>query len=501
MVRVLCEKDVKDERLQAALRFIAAHYADEITIADLCAAANGNRATLSRLFRQELGMTATQYIKAYRVKVAKDCLLFTDTPIKVIAQECGFKTVPHFTRCFKEETGVTPAVYRQNETEKQRAKEALTVDVVLDDFTHNQMYYTSRERFSQIVTVGFFLGEGPIRAFDESRWRFFDTYIPHMCVRDKDKDYLANVQRLCDHAAKGLPIRIWRTLKNADTVCVFAYLCDVLKEYDCPIEVVDHPDMMLESWGFVNDGFENYLSYAKSLEKDEMERYAALWHRLQSDNTLLRVMENGIVRSVDEDYWDDCLERVLPTPESGVQRVDAVADYATDLQEPYYHFWFRYRLQRYIEQGIIEYVHVEGGEERMLVRHKDAPKFFTAEDLREIAIVNLPFPLDKPPHLPDAQVWAVLSASGRVYAVPNDDTDKLLAMLAENGDTRIEKWVTLWFRRHHLDVPSYAARRAILDLDSTNADAMLVLQGRRQPYGGCPLFEKRLGDTMPPHGA
>ncbi len=491
-MRVLCEKDVKDERLQASLRFIATHYANEITIADLCAAANGNRATLSRLFMQELGVTATQYLKAYRVKIAQERLLFTDTPIKVIAQECGFKTVPHFTRCFKEETGATPAVYRQNETEKQRAKEALTVDVVLDDFTHNQMYYTSRERFSQILTVGFFLGEGPICAFDESRWRFYDTYITHMCVRDKDKDYLANVQRLRDHAAKGLPLRIWRTLKIADTVCLFAYLCDVLKEYDCPIEVVDHPDSTLESWGFVNDGFEKYLPYAKPLAKDEMERYAALWHRLQSENTLLRVMENGDVKSVPEEYWDDCLERVLPTPDSGVQRVDAVAAYATDRHEPNYHFWFRYRLQRYIKQGVLEYVPVIGGEEETLVRHKDAPKSVTMEDLREVACANMPHPLDKPPHLPDAQVWVVLSASGRVYAVPNDDIDKLLALLAENGDTRIEKWVTLWFRRHYPDVPSFAARRAILSLDPANADALLLLQGGRQTY------EKRIGDTMAP---
>ncbi len=487
--------DANDARLKRALVYIESHYTESMDISDITAAVGVNRATLTRLFKEECGTTIAEYIKDYRLTVAQKQLLFTELPIKEIALRCGFKTVPHFGRCFKAKTGMTPAEYRKSEVMRRKAdlrhEPPVTAEVVLDQLTGNHMYYLSREHFPLILKIGFSLECGDIRSLDsEERWQFFDKIDPNLQVRDFEREYLANVETLRAHAVKGCPVRIWRTRVNVRERCLFAYLCDILCAYDAPIEVVEHPDPELKWWGLIQEPFEDYLSCAKPLSKAEMTQEAALWHRLREENAVLRVLENGVVRSAQEAYYDDRLRRFLPTAQSGVAWID---DIAARPHEPEQFDWYLYRLQTFIKQGVLEYVPLFGVERSNIVRHKDAPQTVTMDDLRVIGHANMPrFPQDKPPHLPQAQVWVLLSAGGNVYVVQNDDIQKLLSLLSRNGETRIVKWVTMWWSGpREPDLPSYAARKALLELDPANTDTMLLLQGERQP------IEKPMGETMP----
>jgi AraC-like DNA-binding protein len=52
---------------------------------------------------------------AFRLKQAAHWLRETDGNVSEIAYASGFKTVPHFTRRFKEHFGATPAAYRKQE--------------------------------------------------------------------------------------------------------------------------------------------------------------------------------------------------------------------------------------------------------------------------------------------------------------------------------------------------------------------------------------------------
>jgi AraC family transcriptional regulator, transcriptional activator of pobA len=64
------------------------------------------------LIRKETGKSAQEYIQQKLIDVAKERVLQTDKSISEVAYELGFKYPQHFTRLFKQKTGVTPNEYR-----------------------------------------------------------------------------------------------------------------------------------------------------------------------------------------------------------------------------------------------------------------------------------------------------------------------------------------------------------------------------------------------------
>ena len=94
------------------LLYIESHYGEEVTLERLSDRCGVNRTTLVSRVQQATGMTPREYLLHHRMTVAKKHLAFTDVPIKEIALRCGYKTVQHFGRAFREREGLTPAAYR-----------------------------------------------------------------------------------------------------------------------------------------------------------------------------------------------------------------------------------------------------------------------------------------------------------------------------------------------------------------------------------------------------
>ncbi|WP_286753513.1 MULTISPECIES: helix-turn-helix domain-containing protein [Sphingobacterium] len=64
------------------------------------------------LIKKETGSTALDYIQAKLIDEAKERIFDHSKSINEIASELGFKYQQHFTRLFKQKTGVTPNEYR-----------------------------------------------------------------------------------------------------------------------------------------------------------------------------------------------------------------------------------------------------------------------------------------------------------------------------------------------------------------------------------------------------
>ncbi|SFM98516.1 transcriptional regulator, AraC family [Chitinophaga sp. YR627] len=64
------------------------------------------------LVKKETGRSAQEYIQAKVIDVAKERVFDTNRSVSEIAYELGFKYPQHFTRLFKQKTGVTPHDYR-----------------------------------------------------------------------------------------------------------------------------------------------------------------------------------------------------------------------------------------------------------------------------------------------------------------------------------------------------------------------------------------------------
>ena len=111
---------IKNAKLRDAVLYIENRFDESITLADIAKAAGMNHTTLTALMKEELGLTAIEYLMKYRVTVAKKQLEFTSVPIKDIANMTGFKTVQHFSRVFKAQTGETPAEFQKNAVQKRK---------------------------------------------------------------------------------------------------------------------------------------------------------------------------------------------------------------------------------------------------------------------------------------------------------------------------------------------------------------------------------------------
>ena len=103
----------KKESIESAIGVMQENYCDpEFSIEALCTAFSMSTVHFRRIFSQIYHTSPIKYINSLRLTKAKDLLANTDTKIQHISQLCGFNNPYYFTKVFKENTGMTPSVYR-----------------------------------------------------------------------------------------------------------------------------------------------------------------------------------------------------------------------------------------------------------------------------------------------------------------------------------------------------------------------------------------------------
>lgn len=97
-----------------AINYISRHLSERITLDELCEVCRGiSPQYLCRLFRSQLGMRPTEYIRVRRIEYAKQLLANTDMQINDIASACGFESTTYFYRCWKLIEKESPADFRR----------------------------------------------------------------------------------------------------------------------------------------------------------------------------------------------------------------------------------------------------------------------------------------------------------------------------------------------------------------------------------------------------
>jgi transcriptional regulator GlxA family with amidase domain len=67
---------------------------------------------LSRLFEEQVGMTAGQYVEHVRVEAVKVHLETSDEGLVTVARLAGFKSAETMRRAFLRDVGTSPGAYR-----------------------------------------------------------------------------------------------------------------------------------------------------------------------------------------------------------------------------------------------------------------------------------------------------------------------------------------------------------------------------------------------------
>jgi len=102
-----------DVRIGMVAKYIKDNLHKNLKPAELARSLNLSASRLNHLFKAEIGMTPTQYLKALRLERAKDLGEMTFLSVKQIMNAVGFSDESHFARDFKKKYGESPATYQQ----------------------------------------------------------------------------------------------------------------------------------------------------------------------------------------------------------------------------------------------------------------------------------------------------------------------------------------------------------------------------------------------------
>lgn len=112
-MKVLRQNAALSRPINKCLNYIYAHMTDRITIEDLAEHTHNSTSYISRLFKEELGTSASDYIRKVKVDAAKNMLRFSEYTLIDIANYLAFSSQSHFIQLFQKEVGMTPKKYRE----------------------------------------------------------------------------------------------------------------------------------------------------------------------------------------------------------------------------------------------------------------------------------------------------------------------------------------------------------------------------------------------------
>lgn len=95
--------------------YIEMHVEDELSIEEIAKNIGYTKYYCSRRFKEEMGVTITDYIKAARIERAKTLLCSTGLSIQDISDRLHFCSRSYFSTVFLETVGYTPTQYREKQ--------------------------------------------------------------------------------------------------------------------------------------------------------------------------------------------------------------------------------------------------------------------------------------------------------------------------------------------------------------------------------------------------
>ncbi len=166
---------------------------------------------------------------------------------------------------------------------------------------------------------------------------------------------LEDTHKVMELLAAGEDLRIW-TGNMPHFECGLAHLCYSARNSTSKLYTVKCPDNKpIDKYGnthWVNinsDYCRRYEELIKELSVDERDRYCKIWQRLIEENTNLRIIKNGNLLSVPDDYFDTMIQAEI---DKGYNTHTELFDNCMhNLPEFVHHAWLCYRIE-VLERGV-----------------------------------------------------------------------------------------------------------------------------------------------------
>jgi transcriptional regulator GlxA family with amidase domain len=105
--------NIDDELVAKAQYWFQKNMPEKISLADAADSMLVSGKTLTRHFKNALGITPHAYLQGIRMDTARNMLLHSDMPVEVIAERVGYRDLSFFQQVFRKHTGHTPTAYRR----------------------------------------------------------------------------------------------------------------------------------------------------------------------------------------------------------------------------------------------------------------------------------------------------------------------------------------------------------------------------------------------------
>ena len=103
-------------QIQKCCDYIHFHLGDKITVSELARLVGHADNYLIRKFKEETGLSISQYIIKAKMEKAKELLRDSNDTVQDISMQLGFATQSHFGEQFKKHTSMTPVQWRSGAT-------------------------------------------------------------------------------------------------------------------------------------------------------------------------------------------------------------------------------------------------------------------------------------------------------------------------------------------------------------------------------------------------
>ena len=98
--------------IRTCVDYIYANLPSRITVEDLSGVTGVSPSHLSRLFRKEMGLPISDYIRERKMEAARHLLCYSDFSLAEISSYLSFSSQSHFNQTFRAYEGMTPRQYR-----------------------------------------------------------------------------------------------------------------------------------------------------------------------------------------------------------------------------------------------------------------------------------------------------------------------------------------------------------------------------------------------------
>lgn len=101
-------------QVQEAIQFLNNHLHEPVSMRDIADHLHMNASYFSVLFKEQTGLTFSEYLTRKRVQRAKELLSGTRQTIAEISDQVGYQTAKYFVKVFRSIEGMSPGQYRKS---------------------------------------------------------------------------------------------------------------------------------------------------------------------------------------------------------------------------------------------------------------------------------------------------------------------------------------------------------------------------------------------------